>query len=79
MSFKDIRKNGYHIEKPNKGNVEYLCLTTIVSRKKNVLENLSVLSSGLYHTNIDNIGNIETHATINQKLTNHNEFIVLHN
>ena len=31
MSFKDIRKNGYHIETTNESNVEYLCITTIVS------------------------------------------------
>ena len=34
LSFKDIHKNGYHIETKNEGNVEYLCITTIVSGKE---------------------------------------------
>ena len=76
LSFKDILKNVYHIETTNKGNVEYLCITTIVSGKKSVLEKLTAFSFGLYYTNI---GNIEAHAIVNQKLTNHNEFIVWHN
>ena len=66
MNFKDIHKNGYDIEIINEGNVEYLCITAIVSCKKNELEKLS---SSLYYTNISNI---ETHAIVNKKLTYHN-------
>ena len=62
LSFKDIHTNEYHIETINEGNVEYLFITTIVSRKKNVLEKLSALSSGLYYTNNSNI---KVQATIN--------------
>ena len=31
LSFKDIRKNGYHIETMNEDNVEYLYITSIIS------------------------------------------------
>ena len=37
LSFKDFRNNGCHVETTNSGNVEYLCITTIVSSKKSVL------------------------------------------
>ena len=47
FSFKDIRKNEYHIETTNKDNVEYLCITTIVLGKKSVLEKLFAFSSDL--------------------------------
>ena len=76
LSFKDIRKNGYHNETTNEGNVEYLCITTIVSGKKSVLERLPAFCSGLYYTNISSI---EAHAIVNQQLTNHSEFIIWHN
>ena len=76
LSFKDIRKNGYHIETTNEGNVEYLCITTIVSGKKSVLERLPAFCSGLYYTNISSI---EAHAIVNLQLTNHSEFIIWHN
>ena len=62
LSFKDIRKNGYHIETTNEGNVEYLCITTIVSGKKSVQEKLLAFCSGLYYTNISSI---EAHAIVN--------------
>ena len=76
LSFKDIRKNGYHIETTNEGNVEYLCITTIVYGKKSVLERLPAFCYGLYYTNISSI---EAHAIVNQQLTNHSEFIIWHN
>ena len=76
MSFKNIHKNVYHIETTNEGNVEYLCIKLIVSGKKSVLEKLPAFSFSLYYTNI---GNIDAHATVNQKLSNHNEFLVWHN
>ena len=34
LSFKDIRRNGYHIEIINEGNIECLYITSIVSSKK---------------------------------------------
>ena len=50
LSFKDIRSNGYHIETMNENGKEYLYVTSLQSGKKNVLEKLPVLSSGLYYT-----------------------------
>ena len=52
LSFKDICKNGYHIETMNEDNVEYLYITSIISGQKLIMEKLSVFSSGLYHTTI---------------------------
>ena len=37
LSFKDIRRNGYHIETMNDGNKECLYITSIVSGKKLVV------------------------------------------
>ena len=31
LNFKDIRRNGYHIETMSEGNVEYLYITSIIS------------------------------------------------
>ena len=73
LSFKDIRRNGYHIETTNEGNTEYLYITNVVSGKKNILEKLPAFSSGLYYTNISTI---EAHAIVNQKFTDENNFIV---
>ena len=34
LSFKDIRRNGYHIETTDENDMEYLCITSIISGKK---------------------------------------------
>ena len=75
LSFKHIRRNGYHIETTNEDNTEYLYITDIVLGKKNILEKLPVFSFGLYYTNISTI---EAHAIVNQKFTDENNFIVWH-
>ena len=75
LSFKDIRQNGYHIETTNDEKIEYLYITTIMSGKKYVLEMLPALSSGLYYTSISRI---ETHAVVNEKFTNQDNFIIWH-
>ena len=75
LIFKDIRRNGYHIETTNEDNIEYLYITDVVLGKKNILEKLPVFSSGLYYTNISTI---EAHAIVNQKFTDENNFIVWH-
>ena len=62
LIFKDVHKNGYHIETTNKANGKYLCITTIVSGKKSVLEKLPAFFFGLFYINI---GNIKARATIN--------------
>ncbi|GAV58834.1 hypothetical protein CFOL_v3_02367, partial [Cephalotus follicularis] len=48
LSFKDIRHNGYHIETTNENGKEYLYITGNASGRKQILEKLPVLSSGLY-------------------------------
>ena len=55
LSFKDIRRNGYHIETINEGNIECLYNTSIVFGKKLITEKVSAFSFGLYHTNIKSI------------------------
>ena len=52
LSYKDIHRNGYHIETVEEENNEYLCITNIISGKKYILEKLSSFSSGLYYTRI---------------------------
>ena len=64
LSFKDIRQNGYHIETSSECNSEFLCISSIISCQKHVLEKLPSLSSGLYHTIIRTI---EINFTMNQK------------
>ncbi|GAV79128.1 hypothetical protein CFOL_v3_22593, partial [Cephalotus follicularis] len=48
LSFKDIRLNGYHIETTNENGKEYLYITGSASGRKQILEKLLGLSSGLY-------------------------------
>ncbi|CAN1250021.1 Copia protein [Linum perenne] len=76
LSYKDIRRNGYHIETMEEEDKEYLVITSIISGNKNIHEKLPVISSGLYYTFISTI---ESHATINSKLMNHENFVVWHN
>ena len=52
LNFKDIRRNGYHIETMSEGNVEYLYITSIISDQMLIVEKLLIFSSELYHTNI---------------------------
>ncbi|CAN1348792.1 hypothetical protein LINPERPRIM_LOCUS41579 [Linum perenne] len=76
LSYKDIRRNGYHIETMEEENKEYLVITSTISGNKNIHERLSAISSGLYYTYISTI---ESHATINSKFMNHEKFVVWHN
>ena len=62
LSFKDIRRNGYHVETLNEMNIEYLGITKSVSGQKHILEKLPTLSSGLYYAEINTI---EAHFIIN--------------
>ena len=75
LSFKDIRRNGYHIETMNEGNNECLYITSIISGKKIVTEKLSAFSSGLYHTTIKSI---ESNVVVNQKFNNPKIFNLWH-
>ncbi|KAK7302565.1 hypothetical protein RJT34_13457 [Clitoria ternatea] len=75
LSFKDIRRNGYHIETTNEGKDEYLYITKLISDKKCILEKLPSFSSGLYYTYISTV---ETNVIVNQKFTNKNDFVIWH-
>ena len=44
LNFKDIHRNRYHIETMNHDENEYLLITSIISRQKCILEQLSSLS-----------------------------------
>ena len=44
LSFKDIRRNGYHIETMNEGNVENLHITSIIFVQKLIMGKLSAFS-----------------------------------
>ena len=75
LSFKDIRQNGYHIETRNHDANEYLLITSIISGKKCILEQLPSLSCGLYQTTIRFI---EFYAVMNQKFNDSNTFLLWH-
>ena len=46
LSFKDIRKNGYHIETMNEDNVEYLYITSIIFGQKLIMKNSRLFPLG---------------------------------
>ena len=55
LSFKDICINGYYIETMNEGSKKCIYITSIVFRKKLIMEKLSTFFFELYHTNIKSI------------------------
>jgi len=75
LSFKDIRRNGYHIETMCEGNVEYLNITKISSGEKYVLEKLPELPSSLYYASLKKN---ESYMVVEQKFTNHSNIIIWH-
>ncbi|KAF7137709.1 hypothetical protein RHSIM_Rhsim07G0041900 [Rhododendron simsii] len=75
LSFKDIRRNGYHIETISEGKKEYLRIASYVTGQKLVLETLSAFSSGLYYTTIRTI---QSYAVMHQKCTNPKLFMLWH-
>ena len=48
LIFKDIGRNGYHIETMYECNVEYLYITSIISNQKIIMEKISTFSFGLF-------------------------------
>ncbi|GAV65662.1 hypothetical protein CFOL_v3_09176, partial [Cephalotus follicularis] len=62
LSFKDIHLNGYHIKTTNENGKKYLYITGNASGRKQILEKLPGLSSGLY---IMKIRAIESHNVVN--------------
>ena len=75
LNFKDIGRNGYHIETMNEGNTECHYITSIIYGKKLIMEKLSAFSSGLYHTNINPI---ESYFVVNQKFNDLKTFAFQH-
>ena len=75
LSFKYIRRNGYHIETMNDGNRECLYITSIVYGKKLIVETLSTSSIGLYHTTIKPI---ESYIVVNQTFNDPKTFVLWH-
>ena len=75
LSFKDIRKNGYHIETINERNCEYLHITSIKNNQKTIMEKMQAMSSGLYGTYISTI---ESNMVTNQKLVDPKLFTLWH-
>ena len=75
LSFKDIRRNGYHIETMNHEENEYLLITSIIYGQKCILEQFPALSCGLYQTTIRSI---ESYAVMNQKFNDSNAFLLWH-
>ena len=59
----------------NKGNVEYLYITSIRSGQKLIMEKLPAISSGLYHTTIKPI---ESYIVENQKFNDPIFFFIWH-
>ena len=70
LNFKDIRRNGYHIETMNEGNIECLYITSIVYGKKLIMEKLSAFFSRL------NVKPIESYVVVNQKFNDPKTFVL---
>ena len=75
LSFKDVRRNGYHIETINEDNIKYLYITSIIFGQKLIMEKPSIFSFRLYHTIIKSI---ESYVIMNQKFNNPKVFILWH-
>ncbi|XP_073153898.1 uncharacterized protein [Henckelia pumila] len=75
LSFKDIRRNGYHIETLNENNFEYLGITSIISGQKQIKEKLCALPSGMYFTTIKAV---EANTCTNQKFIDQQSFKLWH-
>jgi GAG-pre-integrase domain len=75
LSFKNIRRNGYHIETMTEDNIEYLQITTIKYGQKIILKKMEALLSELYCMNISLI---ESNIVSNQKLHDTKIFTLWH-
>nr|CAN64376.1 hypothetical protein VITISV_004557 [Vitis vinifera] len=75
LSFKDIRRNGYHIVTMNDGSNKYIFITLVILGKKHILEKLISYSYGLYRT-ITRL--IESYAVMNQKFCDLKTFMIWH-
>jgi hypothetical protein len=75
LTFKDICRNGYHIETMEENGLKYLYNTQINSGNKILLEKSPSFSSSLYSVKIYAI---EMHHSINHKFTDPTKFIIWH-
>ena len=73
LSFKNIRRNGYHIETMNDDSNEYLLITSIIYGGKHILEKLPSYCCGLYQTIIKPM---ESYVVMNQKFYDLKTFII---
>ena len=69
LSFKDIRRNGFHIKTMNHNGNEYLLITG----QKQILEQLISSSYGLYQTTIIPL---KSHVVMNQKFNDPKAFLL---
>ena len=75
LGFKDICRNGYHIEIMNEGNVENIYITSILFGQKLIMGKLLAFSFVLYHTTIKII---ESYVVMNQKFNDPKVFVIWH-
>ncbi|KAJ1265267.1 hypothetical protein BS78_08G065200 [Paspalum vaginatum] len=52
LSYRDVRKNGIHVETYEENNEEYLLFTKLIGNGKQICEKIPSLESGLYYTYI---------------------------
>ena len=69
LSFKDIRRNGYHIESMNHNSNDYILITG----QKQILDQLISSSYGLYQMTIRPL---ESHVVMNRKFNDPKAFLL---
>ena len=75
LSFKDVRRNGYHVETIYEQNKEYIGITSYKMGLKTIHEKLEASSMGLYCVMIKVV---ETYSTISWRLVNPDQFGLWH-
>lgn len=58
LSYRDIRKNGIHVETYDEDKEEFLILTKLTGYGKQICEKIPTLESGLYYTYIKSINHV---------------------
>jgi hypothetical protein len=58
LSYRDIRKNGIHVETYDEDKEEFLILTKLTGYDKQICEKIPTLESGLYYTYIKSINHV---------------------
>ena len=75
LSFKDVRRDGYHVETIYEQNKEYIGITSYKMGLKTIHEKLEASSMGLYCVMIKAV---ETYSTISWRLVNSYQFGLWH-